>query len=87
MKLIAQLAAAIALSVFGSFVMLDLYTWFVVPFGAPNLILAHVYGLMMLKGLILYRHQTKIEGPNPLVSYFLTLLVAWGLGAVAASFL
>lgn len=84
-KLLAQLAFAIAVSVFGAFVLLQLYTWFVVPFGAPNLTLAHAYGLMLFKGLLLWRAQPAAE--NQTTSYLLTLLVAWGLGAIATSFM
>lgn len=76
---------AIAASVLCAVVMRDLYFWFAVPLGAPFLSLAHLYGIVLLKGLFVGRLKTD-NNPDLFSIYVYTLLV-WGLGAIAASFM
>lgn len=73
-----------------AFVLRELWTWFVVPLGAPAVSMAHAYGLSLLaRSSVWTGPETKKddrENKSPLaqaVGAVIFPLVAWGFGAIA----
>ena len=80
------IVASITVSLSWAFVTHKLWGWFAVPLGAPVLALPHIWGLMILKGMVFFRAPRDDEKPQ--WSLMLTYpLIAWGLGALAAGWL
>lgn len=73
-----------------AFVLRELWTWFVVPLGAPAIGMAHAYGLALLaksgvwEGPNSKKDDRENQGPLALlIGSVLFPLVAWGFGAIA----
>ena len=82
MTLWIKFFASLALIPLAAFVYQDLYQWFVVPLGAPDLTYAHVLGLVMLKGLLFFSHADTKDAS--VTNGYSILALAWGVGAMAA---
>lgn len=80
---LAKLLFAFALMALAAFVYRDLYYWFVVPLGAPKLHIAHIYGLVVLKGLLFVRNREFTEEVDQ-ASVAVFLLLSWGVGGFLA---
>jgi hypothetical protein len=80
------LGAALALSAWASFVTYKLYGWFVVPLGAPVLNWWHVWGLLILFGLVTYKSDgTELqERPTPRTSRAIGFIITRVLVITAA---
>lgn len=76
-------ALTICLSLLWAFVIHQLWGWFAVPLGAPVLAVVHIWGLMILKGMLTWKQPAEDQKAN--WSLMITYpLIAWGLGALAA---
>lgn len=73
----------------GGVVLQDLWGWFIVPFGLPELSLAHAVGINVIAGFLTYRYVPSKEGDGWVagITPFVYILCAWGIGAVVHSFM
>lgn len=88
MELALKLIVGILVGLFGAMVTLDLYNWFILPFGAPSITFWHMYGLLLIKGLMMYTIRTRTPDENEwevLTQGTIMYLFSWGLGYLAAS--
>ena len=85
----------IILSAFISMVVLvDLWSWFIVPFGVMEIGYAHAYGLALAIGFLTQGISNERDDESRKYGFgeFLFIvtfarLITWGLGAIAASFM
>lgn len=90
MATLINLILAIACLFLGALVVQDIYTWFVVPLGAPTLNYWHVFGLLNFKALMVYGLMKKEEDNSSeqalakLLSYLIFLLFIWASGGFAS---
>lgn len=82
-SIVGLMAFGMAASVLWALVIWHLWGWFAVPLGAPILGLAHVWGLMILKGILTFRQPAEGEKQDWLLMITYPL-IAWAFGAVAA---
>ena len=76
-------------SLLGGVVLQDLWGWFIVPFGLPELGLAHAIGINIIVGFLTYRYIPSKDGDGGTagITPFVYVLFAWGIGAVVHSFM
>jgi hypothetical protein len=85
-------------TVFRGYVLSEMWSWFIVPLGAPALTVVHAIGISMLVAFLTYQHDAtkKAERDDGSVGEKLfTMLFAscfytawvWGMGAIAHSFM
>lgn len=76
-------------SLLGGVVLQDLWGWFIVPFGLPELGLAHAIGINIIVGFLTYRYIPRKNGDGWTagITPFVYVLFAWVIGAVVHSFM
>lgn len=89
LAIIIVLGATLGITVYYAMVVVVLWGWFIVPFGLPELTIAHAVGLTLLVNM--YRTDMKAgakgedEWQTMLANVMLKPLIALGIGYVAKS--
>lgn len=80
------IASIVVVGALTAWVVYQMYTWFVVPLGAPGLNFWHIWGLFLLWGILKYRagksnkdgfKETFTQVTGQVVGVLVVLLVGW----------
>ena len=75
------------------YVLSILWSWFIIPFGLPQLSIAHAIGVGMVMSFLTYQHQTSTEadkekaGINLVVVLIIRPLAILGVGYIVKQFM
>lgn len=90
-KFIGLIVFGILGTIFGGYVITQLWGWFIVPFGIMNISIAHGIGLNLLMSLMTTKlgmaTDPEMKGATLIITSFLLYVVFWGLGYVVSLFM
>jgi len=91
MKTLGSITFAILVGLLRAYALYQLWSWFVVPLGAPKIGMAHAYGLSLVGALsssgIIYKKQTEEEELGQKALMVAIPLFSLGLGYIAHLFM